>query len=145
MLAECSRRAEVKAKLDDEVKELKNLVEELKVDTIEKDTRLDHLQKRSNKLSILLGRPKEKPSRSLRHPTSSLTFWSGTMLRGLKTLSMDAMEHFPEVDFSLIKLNIAARSSLLHTSSEDVNIEDDTYTQPAIDNPKSGENPSNGL
>ena len=67
------------------------------------------------------------------------------MLRGLKTFSMDAMEHFPEVDFSLIKLNIATRSSLLHTSSEDVNIEDDTYTQPAIDNPKSGENPSNGL
>ena len=58
MLAECSRRAEVKAKLDDEVKELKNLVEELKVDTIEKDTRLDHLQKRSNKLSILLGEAK---------------------------------------------------------------------------------------
>ena len=58
MLAECSRRAEVKAKLDDKVKELKNLVEELKVDTIEKDTRLDHLQKRSNKLSILLGEAK---------------------------------------------------------------------------------------
>ena len=58
MLAECSRRAEVKAKLDDEMKELKNLVEKLKVDTIEKDTRLDHLQKRSNKLSILLGEAK---------------------------------------------------------------------------------------
>lgn len=30
-------------KAEDEVKELKNLVEELKVDVVEKDTRLDHL------------------------------------------------------------------------------------------------------
>jgi len=33
---------------------------------------------------------------------------------------MDAMENFPEVDFSSIKLNLGAASSLLQTSSEDV-------------------------
>ena len=42
------------AKAIDEVKELKNLVEELKVNAVEKDTRLDHLQNRNNKLRILL-------------------------------------------------------------------------------------------
>ena len=46
------------------------------------------------------------------------------------------MENFPEVDFSSIKLNLAvAASSLLQTSSEDVNVEDDASTQPAQDNP----------
>ena len=47
-------RAEVATKVMDEVKELKNLVEELKVNAIEKDTRLDHLQKRNDELHILL-------------------------------------------------------------------------------------------
>ena len=43
---------------------------------------------------------------------------------------MDAMENFPEVDFSSIKLNLAtATSSLLQASSEDVNVEDDATTQ----------------
>ena len=43
---------------------------------------------------------------------------------------MDAMGNFPEVDFSSIKLNpVAATSSLLQTSFEDVNVEDDATTQ----------------
>ena len=48
---------------------------------------------------------------------------------------MDAMENFPDVDFSSIKLNLvgALTSSLLQTSSEDVNIEDDATTQPHQD------------
>ena len=44
MERESSRRAKVKAKLEDKLKELKNLVEELKADAINKDTCLDHLQ-----------------------------------------------------------------------------------------------------
>ena len=38
----------------DEVKELKNLVKELKANAVEKDTCLDHLQKRNDELRILL-------------------------------------------------------------------------------------------
>ena len=53
---------------------------------------------------------------------------------GFEDFRMDAMENFPEVDFSSIKLNlVAATSSLIQTSSEDVNIEDDATTQPAQD------------
>ena len=49
---------------------------------------------------------------------------------------MDAMENFPKVDFSSIKLNLAAAtSSLFQTSSEDVNVDDDTTTQPLQDDP----------
>ena len=43
MEKESNCQVEVRVKLEDEVKELKNLVKELKVDNIEKDTRLDHL------------------------------------------------------------------------------------------------------
>ena len=55
---------------------------------------------------------------------------------------MDAIENFPEIDFSVIKLNLAAAtSSLLQTGSDDVNVEDDASTQPqdepAVDAPPS--------
>ena len=38
--------AEVAVKAREEAKELRNLNEELKTDALEKDTRLDHLQKK---------------------------------------------------------------------------------------------------
>ena len=41
---------EVAAKAREEAKELRNLNEELKTDILEKDTLLDHLQKRNNEL-----------------------------------------------------------------------------------------------
>ena len=43
---------------------------------------------------------------------------------------IDAMDNFLEIDFCSIKLNLGVTSSLLQTSSEDVNIEDDATTQP---------------
>ena len=47
------------AKAKDEAKELQNHIEELKTDVIEKDTCLDHLQKRNDELSALLTKAKE--------------------------------------------------------------------------------------
>ena len=47
---------------------------------------------------------------------------------GFEDFCLDVVERFPEVDFSSIKLNIGAASSLIQTSSEDVNIEDDATT-----------------
>ena len=47
------------AKAKDKAKELQNLIEELKADIVEKDTPLDYLQKRNDKLSNLLKRPKK--------------------------------------------------------------------------------------
>ena len=40
---EMSNKVGERVKWEDMVKELKNLIEELKVDIVEKDTRLDHL------------------------------------------------------------------------------------------------------
>ena len=50
--------AEVAAKAKEQAKELRNLNEELKTDILEKDTRLDHLQKRNNEPSALLEKAK---------------------------------------------------------------------------------------
>ena len=50
MEKESSRKTGERMKLEAEVVELKNLVEELRVDIVEKDTRLDHLQKQNEDL-----------------------------------------------------------------------------------------------
>ena len=55
---------------------------------------------------------------------------------GFEDFRMDAIENFPEVDFSSIKLNLtSATSSLLQTGSDNVNVEDDASTQPPQDEP----------
>ena len=54
---------------------------------------------------------------------------------------MDAMENFPKVDFSSIKLNLGAASSLLQTSSKDINIEDNATNQPTQDDSNVGDDP----
>ena len=56
---DCKRWAKVAAKAKDEAKELQNLVEKLRADVVKKDTHLDHLQKRNDKLSTLLNKAKE--------------------------------------------------------------------------------------
>ena len=55
----CRGWAEVAAKATDKAKELQNLIEKLKADTVEKDTHLDYLQKRNDELSTLLKNAKE--------------------------------------------------------------------------------------
>ena len=55
----CRGGAEVAAKAKDKAKELQNLIKELRANTVEKDTRLDYLQKRNDELSTLLNKAKE--------------------------------------------------------------------------------------
>ena len=145
MEKEFSRRAEVRVKLEDEIKELNNLVEELKADAIEKDTRLDHLQKRSDKLYTLLGETKATAIKEFKVSSEFIDLLDRNYAAGFEDFRMDAIEHFSKVDFSPIKLHVVVESSLLQTSSEDINVEDDDSTQPAKDNPKFGDIAFNGL
>ena len=122
------------AKAKDKAKELQNLVEELKVDVVEKDTRLDHLQKRNDELSTLLTKEKEDAVMEFRASKQFTVLLDTNYAVGFEDFRMDAIENFPEVDFSSIKLNlVVAASSLIQISSEDINIEDDVTTQPAQD------------
>ena len=63
-----------------------------------------------------------------------------------KDFYLDATDAFPRVDFNSIKLLIAAKSSLLQSSSEDVNIEDDAFNPlPTKDDSKPGDVVTSGL
>ena len=123
--------AEVAVKAMNEVKELKNLIKELKVDIVEKDTHLDHLQKRNDGLSTLLENAKKDIIEEFRSSSQFTGLLDSNYIVGFEDFRMDVIERFLEVDFSSIKLNLGAASSLLQMSSKDVNIEDDATIQPA--------------
>ena len=138
---DCKGWAEVAAKATDEAKEMQNFVKELKADNVEKDTRLDHLQKKNDKLSTLLSKAREDTVVEFKASEQYTDLLDANYAAGFEDFCMDAEECFPEVDFSSIKLNISAASSLLQTSFEDVNINDNATTHPTQDDPTSGDNP----
>ena len=91
MEKESSHRVEVSVKLEDEVKELKNLVKELKADAIEKDTCLDHLQKRSDELCTLLGETKAATIREFKASSEFTDFLDRNYAAGFGDFCMDAL------------------------------------------------------
>ena len=123
--------AEVAAKAREEAKELRNPNEELKTDVLEKDTRLDHLQKKNNELSALLEKAKGDAVAEFQASKQFTNLLDKNYAAGFEDFTLDAAENFPNLDFNAIKLNLgAATSPLLQTSSEDINIEDDASTLP---------------
>ena len=121
---------EVAAKAREEAKELRNLNEELKMDVLEKDTRLDHLQKRNNELSALLEKAKGDAIAEFQASKQFTDLLDKNYAAGFEDFRLDAAENFPNLDFSA-ELNLgAATSFLLQTSSENVNIVDDASTLP---------------
>ena len=132
------------AKAKDNAKELQNYVEELKTDAIEKDTHLDHLQERNDELSTLLEKAKGDAVAKFKASKPFTDLLDTNYEMGFEDFKMEAIENFPKVDFSSIKLNLcgATSSSLLQTSLEDINIEDNATTQPAQNNPSVDAPPS---
>ena len=129
--------AEVAAMAKEEAKELRNLNEGLKMDILEKDTRLDHLQKRNNELSTLLEKAKGDTVAEFQASKQFTDLLDKNYEARFEDFRLDTAENFPNLDFNAIKLNLgAATSSLLQTSSEDVNIEDDASTLPPLANIK---------
>lgn len=75
-------------------KELKNLIKELKADTVEKDTRLDHLQKRSEKLYSSLGKVKEETIREFRASSVFSQLLDKNLPQVLKTFAWTLLNPF---------------------------------------------------
>ncbi|XP_075663060.1 uncharacterized protein LOC142632567 [Castanea sativa] len=133
---ECKSWAETAAEAKDAAKDLLNLVEELKADVVEKDSRLDHFQKKTDELSNSLVRAKDEAVEEFRASKQFTDLLDANYAAGFEDFRMEAKEKFPEVDFSPIILQLGgAASSFLQTSSEDVNVKDDASTKPAEDDP----------
>ena len=133
-------------KLEDEVRELKNLAEGLKVDVLEKDTRLNHLQKQNDELSSLLSKSRDEVIKEFKTSSEFTDLLDKNNVASFENFRMDTIESFPGVDFDSIKFRTVAESSLLQTSLKDLNIKDDASTShPVKDGSKSGGNAPSGL
>ena len=140
--ADCKKWAGAAEKAKDEVKERNKLIEELRTDALEKETRIDHLQKMNDELNARLSKAKEDAVAEFKSSKEYTDTLDRNYAAGFEDFRMDAIENFPEVDFGVIKLNLAAAtSSLLQTGSDDVNVEDDASThpqdEPVVDAPPS--------
>ena len=129
---EAKKWGEVAAKAKDDAKDLQTLVEELKANAAEKDLRLEELQKMNDEQSILLSKAKGDAVAEFKASKQYTDILDTSYAAGFEDFRMDAIEKFPNMDFSsiILNLNAAATNSLLHTGSKDANIEDDATTLP---------------
>ena len=129
MNVDCKKWVGFATKAKEEITEQRKLIEELRTDALEKDTRIDHLQKMNNKLSTCLSKAKVDVVAEFKSSKAYTDVLDRNYAAGFEDFRMDAIKNFPEVDFSSIKLNLAtATSSLIQTGSNDVNIEHDATT-----------------
>ena len=124
---------------------LKNEVEELKADSVEKETRIVHLEGQVSEFNSSLEKAREEAVAAFKKSDEYKNHLDSHYTAGYKNFHVDVKEAFPDLDFDSLKISLATESSLLPTSSEDVNVVDDAtneVTQDATvvskDVPKSG-------
>ena len=131
---------------------LKNEVEELKADSVEKETRIVHLEGQVLRFNSSLEKAREEAVAAFKKSDEYKNRLDNHDAVGYKDFRAYAKEAFPGLDFDSLKIPLATESSLLPTSSEDVNVVDDDtneVTQDATvvnkDVPKSGGDAAKGL
>ena len=114
---------------------LKDEVEELKADAIEKDTRITYLEGQVSGLTSSLEKAREEAISAFKKSDEYKNRLDSHYAAGYEDFRADAKEAFPDLNFDSFKLPLATESSLLATSSEDVNVEDDS-NEVTQDDPK---------
>ena len=104
--------AEVAAKAREEAKELRNLNEELKTDVLEKDTHLDHLQKKNNKLNALLEKAKGDAVVEFQASKQFTDLLDKNYAARFEDFRLDAAENFLNLDFSAISSTLVLLRAL---------------------------------
>ena len=97
---ESKKWAEIAAKAKKKVTEHQNLIEELRADIVEKDTRLDHMQKKNDKLSTFLSKAKDDAVARFMVSKEFMDLLDRNYAADFEDFKLDTVENFPEVDFS---------------------------------------------
>ena len=110
---ESKKWTRVTAQAKEKTTGLQKLIEELKTDAAEKGTRLDHLQKKNDELSVLLSKANEDAVTEFKASKQYTNLLDANYATDFEDFKANAMENFLEVDFSFIKFNLAAATSSL--------------------------------
>ena len=115
---------------------LKNEVEELKADNLEKDSRIVHLEGQVSEFTSSLEKAREEAIAAFKKSDEYKNRLDSHYAAGYEDFCADAKEAYPDLDFNSFKLPFATESSLLQTSFEDVNIMDDANNEVTQNDPK---------
>ena len=131
---------------------LKNRVEELRADFVEKETHIAYLEGQILVFNSSLEKAREEAIAAFKKSNEYKNRLDNHYAAGYEDFYADAKEAFPDLDFDSFKIPLATESSLLPTSSEDVNVVDDAINEVTQDTtvaskdvPKSGGDVANGL
>ena len=125
---------------------LKNEVEELKADSVEMETCIVHLEGQISTFNLSLEKAREEAVTAFKKSDEYKNRLDSHYAAGYEDFCADTKEAFPDLDFDSLKIPLAMESSLLPTSSEDVNVVDDQDTAVVSkDVPKSGGDATKGL
>ena len=108
---------------------LKNEVEELKADNIEKDTCIIYLEGQVSGFVSSLEKAREEAIASFKKSNKYKSRLDSHYATGYEDFRVEAKETFPDLDFDSFKLPLATESSMLQTSSENVNIMDNASNE----------------
>ena len=115
---------------------LKNEVEELKADNLEKDTCIVHLEGHVCEFTSSLEKAREEAIAAFKKSNEYKNCLDSHYAARYEDFRANAKEAYPDLDFNSFKLPLATESSLLQTSSKDINIMDDANTEVTQDDPK---------
>ena len=108
---------------------LKNEVEELKADFVEKETRIVHLEGQVSEFNSSLEKAREEAVAAFKKSDEYKNRLNSHYAAGYEDFRADAKEAFPDLDFDSLKIPLATKSSLLPISSEDINVVDDATNE----------------
>ena len=117
---------------------LKNEVEELKADNIEKDTRIIYLEGQVSGFVSCLEKAHEEAIAAFKKSTKYKNRLDSHYVAGYEDFRADAKDTLPNLDFDSFKLPFATESSFLQTSYEGVNIMENANNEVTQGDPKSG-------
>ena len=103
-------------------KKLRKKVEELKVDSIEKETCLNHLEVKVQGFVSSLENAQKEAIATFMKSDDFTNLLNHHYVAGYEDFRSDAKEAYPEMDFDSFKSPTVAERSLLQTSSGDVNV-----------------------
>lgn len=113
-------------------------MEELKADSIEKETRIAHLEVKIQEFTSSIEKAQKEAVIDFMRSAKIKTRLNRHYTTGYEDFRADVKEAYPEMDFESFTIPTVADSSMLPTSSEEVNVVDDATTEIAQDEPKSG-------
>ena len=106
-------------------------MEELKVDSTKKETHITHLEVKVQGFTSSIEKAHKEVVAAFMKSNKFKNHLDRHYAAGYKDFRSDAKEAYLEMDFNSFKIPTATKNSLLLTSSQDVNVMDNTSIEPA--------------